>query len=69
MKKPSVIFILMLVMYAGSLYADDTKALNSLFFGRQPTARAEAMGKSMDLLIFDPACTFYNPANLGRTES
>ena len=68
MKNLKIIFILTLIMYANSLYADGTKALNSLLFGRQPTARAEAMGKSLDLLTFDPACTFYNPANLGRTE-
>lgn len=56
------------VFFSDTLLADDTKALNYLLLGRQPSARAEAMGKGMDVLTYDPNTAFYNPANLARND-
>ena len=57
-----------LLFLSGSLYANYIDTLENIFFGRQPSARSEAMGRSMDLLVFDGSSSFFNPANIARLE-
>ncbi|MBK8552482.1 MAG: PorV/PorQ family protein [Ignavibacteria bacterium] len=39
-------------------------AFYELFFGRQPSARAEAMGRSLATITGDPVSYYYNPAGM-----
>ncbi len=43
--------------------------LSELFFERQPSARAEAMGRTYGVVGNDVAVTFFNPAALGRVKN
>ena len=47
---------------------DYNGALELIFFGRQPSARAEAMGQSMITGEGDAFGAFYNPASIGQNK-
>jgi len=54
---------------AGMVIAQDYRdALNHFFLGRQPSAKAEAMGKSMVTTATGAFSSFYNPASISQNE-
>jgi len=63
-----LILFLSVVLMWGSASAGyhDGGGIDDLFFYRQPSARAEAMGKGGVAMVDDPSASFYNPASLGR---
>ncbi|KAA3655747.1 MAG: hypothetical protein DWQ10_16955 [Calditrichaeota bacterium] len=60
-------------MSSSAAAQDYNDALDYFYFGRQPSAKAEAMGKAMVATNADAYSSFYNPAaislNQGRTAS
>lgn len=60
------VVVLMLLGLADATFAEYNEALSILFFGRQPSARAEALGKSYVAIGGDASCVFYNPAGIAR---
>ncbi|MDZ7364100.1 MAG: hypothetical protein ONB46_25805 [candidate division KSB1 bacterium] len=54
---------------SGIVIAQDYRdALNHFFLGRQPSAKAEAMGKSMIATATGAFSSFYNPATISQNE-
>ncbi|MFH1221180.1 MAG: hypothetical protein V1694_12105 [Candidatus Eisenbacteria bacterium] len=63
----STILLSILLMWgSASASYHDGGVIDDLFFYRQPSARAEAMGKGGVAMVDDPSASFYNPASLGR---
>jgi len=62
------LFILSILLFNQQLMAQYGGYMSELYFGRQPSARSEAMGKSMDLFAVDANTSFFNPANLARLQ-
>lgn len=60
-------FILVLISRSASPQAY-TGAYSDLFFGPQPSARAESMGRSIASVPGDPNVYFYNPACLAEVK-
>lgn len=60
MKKSIVILVLLIPLLSFGQYKDGF--LQESFFGRQPSARAEALGKGYSSIDGDLATIFYNPA-------
>jgi len=64
-----LIGLLLVTFLAGTAIAKDYNgALDFLFFGRQPSAKAEAMGKSMVANGVDAFAAFYNPASISQNK-
>lgn len=59
-----MIIILMLLFV--TLHADYRGAFSELFFGRQPSSRAEAMGRGYVTIDGDMDAYFYNPAGIAN---
>ncbi len=60
MKRTSLILFIAVPLIAFS--QSEFMYVHDIFFGRQPTARAEALGGSLTTLDGDLACSYYNPA-------
>jgi hypothetical protein len=64
----SVLFLVPVVLFAQEKHQYNYGFLKELFFMRQPSARAEAMGRSYVLFNSDLSSAFYNPAGIGMLE-
>lgn len=65
MKKFGLLFILVFLLFV-SLHADYREAFSELFFGRQPSSRAEAMGRSYVTIDGDMDAYYFNPAGIAN---
>jgi len=65
MKKFGLLLILVFLLFV-SLHADYREAFSELFFGRQPSSRAEAMGRSYVTIDGDMDAYYYNPAGIAN---
>lgn len=70
MKK--IIIILAVTLLSCTSYEAFAQTYNAafyeLFFGRQPSARAEAMGRSLATITGDPVSYYYNPAGMASVK-
>ena len=63
------LMLTLLLALAGSVAASSYLYLaEEMFFERQPSARAEAMGKGLVAVAGDPFASYYNPAGLAALE-
>lgn len=59
------VLLIILVSIPYQCLADYNKSFDRLFFGRQPSARGEALGRGLVAVGADVYSVFYNPAGLG----
>ncbi len=64
-KKCGILFIIIFLLFV-ALHADYRDAYKELFFGRQPSSRAEAMGRGYVTINGDMDAYFYNPAGIAN---
>lgn len=65
MKKFGLLLILVFLLFV-ALHADYRGAYHELFFGRQPSSRAEAMGRGYVTIEGDMDTYYYNPAGIAN---
>ena len=68
MKIRNTLLIIIILFTNQHLWAQYNGVLSEIYLGRQPSARTEAMGKSLDLFKADGNTSFFNPANLARLQ-
>ena len=64
-KKCRILIIVSLLLFV-TLHADYEGLYSELFFGRQPSSRAEAMGRGYVTIDSDMDAYFYNPAGIAN---
>lgn len=68
MKLRQIFFIISALFLNQQLWAQYDGVLSEIYLGRQPSARVEAMGKSLDLFSCDANASFFNPAVIARSK-
>ena len=68
LKQYMLLFILMFLLFV-TLHADYRDAYSELFFGRQPSSRAEAIGRGYVTIDGEMDAYFYNPAGIANINS
>jgi hypothetical protein len=67
--KKCCLTLIIVILFSITLQAEYRESYTELFFGRQPSSRAESMGRSYVCIDGDLDAYFYNPAGLCNIEN